>query len=143
VAYLATAGALDKEMRERIRLHKQSRPNHWKTFEEGQDLEKIVKSKGFEFSCVIINCLTLLISNLMLAGYSGGTIKTKMSSLASLLKKIRGIVIIVSNEVGLGIVPVNKLARAFRDTAGMINQLIAEKSNTVIFMVSGQPLKVK
>ncbi|MFA6217097.1 MAG: bifunctional adenosylcobinamide kinase/adenosylcobinamide-phosphate guanylyltransferase [Candidatus Omnitrophota bacterium] len=143
VAYIATAQAKDQEMKQRIKLHKQSRPSAWKTFEECLDPEKIIKAKDFNFECVIIDCLTLLVSNLMLTGIKNNTIQKKMSSLAAALKKLNSQAILVSNEVGLGIVPANKLARAFRDTAGLINQLIAQESDTVIFMVSAQPLKVK
>ncbi len=143
VAYIATAEAKDQEMLRRIKAHKRSRPSNWKTFEESLDLEKIVKRKDFNFECVIIDCLTLLISNLMLAGITHRAIQKKMSSLADSLHKIPARVILVSNEVGLGIVPANTLARTFRDTAGMINQLFARKSADVIFMICGLPIKAK
>ncbi|MFA5118181.1 MAG: bifunctional adenosylcobinamide kinase/adenosylcobinamide-phosphate guanylyltransferase [Candidatus Omnitrophota bacterium] len=143
VAYIATAEAKDKEMQQRIKRHKRSRPAHWKTFEESLDLEKTVKSKDFNFECVIIDCLTLLVSNLMLAGAAPKVIQKTMSSLADTLQKLPARVVIVSNEVGLGIVPANALARTFRDTAGSVNQLFAKKSANVIFMVSGLPIKVK
>jgi adenosylcobinamide kinase/adenosylcobinamide-phosphate guanylyltransferase len=143
VAYIATAEAKDKEMKQRIKAHKRSRPSHWKTFEECLDLEKTVKSKDFNFECVIIDCLTLLVSNLMLAGAAPNVIQKKMSSLAGTLQKLPARVVVVSNEVGLGIVAANALARTFRDTAGLVNQVFAKKSENVIFMICGLPIKVK
>ncbi|MDD2688801.1 MAG: bifunctional adenosylcobinamide kinase/adenosylcobinamide-phosphate guanylyltransferase [Candidatus Omnitrophica bacterium] len=143
VAFIATCEGLDKEMKERINLHKKSRPNHWKTFEEPKDIILALKNIGSNFQCAIIDCLTLLVSNLILAGHSKDSITDKITHVLTYLERKKIKVIIVSNEVGLGIVPKNKLSRNFRDIAGKINQIVAAKADEVIFMVSGIPVKIK
>ena len=143
VAFIATCEPLDREMRKRITLHKNRRPSHWKTFEEPQDLTSLLKEISLKFDAIIIDCLTLMISNLMLKGFREIAIKSKINKMLGILKKIKAQSIIVSNEVGLGLVPENKLARNFRDIAGRINQLVAEKSDEVFFLVSGIPWRIK
>jgi adenosylcobinamide kinase/adenosylcobinamide-phosphate guanylyltransferase len=143
VAFIATCQARDKEMSNRIKLHKKSRPIHWETFEEPHAPSVLLEKKGNTFEIILIDCLTLLISNLMLKGTKEKEIKLEIYRLLNLLKKTKAESIIVSNEVGLGIVPDNRLARDFRDIAGKINQVVAEESDRVFFMVSGMPMQVK
>ncbi|MDD5130499.1 MAG: bifunctional adenosylcobinamide kinase/adenosylcobinamide-phosphate guanylyltransferase [Candidatus Omnitrophica bacterium] len=143
VAFIATCLGLDKEMRERIRLHKESRPKHWKTFEVPEDLAGLVEKLGNSFDCVLIDCLTLLVSNLILSKNSQQQILKKIEELMFVLNKKKSKIILVSNEVGLGLVPVNKLGRDFRDVAGRVNQIAANNSDEVFFMVAGIPLNVK
>ena len=143
VAFIATGEPRDLEMKRRIELHKKIRPQHWQTFEEAKDIIKTLEAVGNKFECIIIDCLTLLVSNLILAGYSQELIEDKINKMVANLKKKEGKAIIVSNEVGLGIVPANKLARNFRDIAGTINQIVAYASDEVFFMVSGMPIKIK
>ena len=143
VAFVATCRPKDYEMKKRIALHKKNRPLHWKTFEEPLVPVLLLKKIGSKFDVVIIDCLTLMVSNLMLKGHRGGVIENKISKLLCALKKIRAECIIVSNEVGLGIVPENKLARDFRDIAGNVNQIVAKEAKEVFFMVSGIPWRVK
>jgi adenosylcobinamide kinase/adenosylcobinamide-phosphate guanylyltransferase len=143
VAFIATCVGLDKEMRERIRLHKESRPKHWATFEEDKDLGKLLEKVDNSFDCILIDCLTLLVSNLILAGYNQEQIIKKISDMLCVLNKKKARVIIVSNEVGLGIVPANKLGRDFRDIAGRVNQLVAGSCDEVFFIAAGIALKIK
>ncbi len=143
VAFVATCQGLDKEMRERIRLHKKARPEHWETFEEPKEPENLSAEIGNGFDCIIIDCLTILISNLLLSGRKEGAIFKKIEALLAQLRKKKAMIIIVSNEVGLGIVPQNKLARAFRDIAGKVNHIAAEEADEVYFTVSGIPMKIK
>ncbi|MDP2910837.1 MAG: bifunctional adenosylcobinamide kinase/adenosylcobinamide-phosphate guanylyltransferase [Candidatus Omnitrophota bacterium] len=143
VAFIATCQPLDKEMRERILLHKESRPRNWKTFEEPKDIGGLLGKIGNEFDCIIIDCLTLLISNLMLTGYKEKEVLRKIEAMLVILKKNKAKVIIVSNEVGMGLVPANKLGRDFRDIAGKVNQAAAEESDDVFFTISGIPMKIK
>lgn len=143
VAFIATGQALDKEMRQRIRLHKKARPSHWQTFEENKDIVALLKKIGAAFECIIIDCLTLLVSNLILKKYGRGTIEDKIKKIVDRLKSKKAKAIIISNEVGLGIVPKNKLARDFRDIVGKINQVVAQETDEVFFMASGIPLKIK
>ncbi|MCX5696123.1 MAG: bifunctional adenosylcobinamide kinase/adenosylcobinamide-phosphate guanylyltransferase [Candidatus Omnitrophica bacterium] len=143
VAFIATGQGLDKEMRERILKHQASRPKNWKTFEEPKELADLMTKIGDSFDCIIIDCLTLLVSNLILSGKSQEQILKKIEDLVVVLKKKKAKVILVSNEVGLGIVPDNKLGRAFRDIAGRVNQTIAKEAGEVYFTISGLPLKIK
>lgn len=143
VAFIATCQPKDLEMKRRIRLHKKLRPAYWQTFEEFQDIPALLKKIGLKFDLIIIDCLTLWVSNLLLEGLKETAIEDKAKRMAILLKKSKSQSIIVSNEVGLGIVPQNKLSRNFRDIAGRVNQIVAENSDAVFFMFSGIPLKIK
>lgn len=143
VAFIATGQALDKEMRQRINLHKRARPSHWQTFEEDKKITSALKKIGNNFDCVIIDCLTLWVSNLILAKNTQSAIEEQARFLVKTLKNIKTNSIVIANEVGLGIVPQNKLARAFRDIAGKVNQAVAKGADKVLFMVSGIPMKVK
>lgn len=143
VAFIATCEGLDKEMRERINKHKEARPGHWDTFEEARNLVPLLNKLGDSFSCILIDCLTLLASNLVLNGEHEDRIIKKIEELLAILRKNKARVLFVSNEVGLGLVPANKLGRKFRDIAGKINQIVASESDEVFFMISGMPLKIK
>jgi adenosylcobinamide kinase/adenosylcobinamide-phosphate guanylyltransferase len=143
VAFIATCEALDEEMIERIRLHKESRPRHWQTFEESRDVAKKLEKIDNKFDCIVIDCLTLLVSNLLLDKFSAKKIEARIEGLLKDLKKKKAKAIIVSNEVGLGLVPHTKLGRDFRDIAGRINQVVAKDADEVYFMVSGIPAKIK
>lgn len=143
VAFIATCQALDKEMEKRISLHKKTRPAHWRTFEESRNVSLLLKKIGGKFEVIIIDCLTLLVSNLLLDGFEESNIRHEIRKISLVLKKSKADAIIVSNEVGLGIVPGNPLGRDFRDIAGKMNQAIAKESSEVFFMVSGLPVKIK
>lgn len=139
VAFIATCRPLDKEMKKRIELHKATRPKNWQTFEEPEDVGLLLRKIDNKFDVIIIDCLTILISNLLLKGLKEKDIEQRIKR----IMKSSTDVIIVSNEVGLGIVPDNKLARDFRDIAGKINQVVAKEAKEVFFMASGLPLKIK
>ena len=143
VAFIATCLPLDKEMRQRVELHKKKRPPYWKTFQEPNDLAALVKKINCKFNVIIIDCLTLLISNLLSGNLDDNAIEQIIDKLLKTLKMAKCKSIIVSNEVGLGIVPKNRLARRFRDLAGRINQLVAQKADVVFFMVAGIPRRIK
>lgn len=143
VIFIATATASDKEMRQRIKLHRKNRPSHWKTIEEPRKLSFLVKRISKKTDLIIIDCMTIFISNLLLEGRSDYSIQNEVNSLLSAIRKSGFNSLIVSNEVGMGIVPDNPLARRFRDLAGRINQFIAAASDEAYFIVSGLPLKLK
>lgn len=143
IAFIATCAPGDSEMKMRINLHKKIRPAHWQTFEEPHDIPLLLKKIGSKFEAIIIDCLTLLISNFLLEGLKEVAIEDRINSILNSVRKINAKVIIVSNEVGLGIVPENKLARDFRDIAGRINQIVADKADEVFFLLSGIPWRVK
>ncbi|RWO25648.1 MAG: bifunctional adenosylcobinamide kinase/adenosylcobinamide-phosphate guanylyltransferase [Mesorhizobium sp.] len=137
--YIATAQAYDDEMRERIALHRARRGEGWTTVDAPLDLVGAIEALP-DGRPVLIDCLTLWLSNHMLAEHD---IEAECRELADVLARPRGPWFVVSNEVGQGIVPDNALARRFRDAAGRLNQQIAAVAGTVLLMVAGLPLKVK
>ncbi len=143
VAFVATCNALDKEMRRRIEQHRKIRPKEWPTFELIQDMPKFLKEIGSKFEMIIIDCMTLMVSDLILKGLREDVIEEEIEKMVSVLKKIKSSSIIVSNEVGLGIVPKNRPARGFRDIAGRVNQIVTYNADSVFFMFSGLPLRLK
>lgn len=143
VAFIATGEPKDKEMKERIAQHRLNRPKTWTTFEEPAELAGLINRLGTRFQVILIDCLTLWVSNLLLEKTSHETIAQEAARLIGALRKTKATAIIVTNEVGLGIVPNNRLARDFRDIAGRVNQLIASESDEVYFMISGIATKIK
>lgn len=142
--YLATAQALDNEMKSRIEIHRMDRPAGWNTVEETKHLSKTVKEIDKKFEVILIDCITMWISNLLvIEGFSESEIIKELESFISNCKEFEGTVIVVSNEVGSGIVPDNKIARLFRDIAGKANQKIATAADNVYLVVAGIPMKLK
>jgi len=146
-AYVATCPVVDDEMRKRIANHRRQRRN-WKTIEEELDLASVLRGNR-EYEVVIVDCLTLWVSNLMRQAEQAGryldeaAITRRCRALLAACRQRRGTVIFVTNEVGAGIVPDNALARRFRDLAGRCNQVMADGAGEVIFMVCGLPLTLK
>lgn len=138
--YLATASADDNEMTERIRQHRVRRGPHWQTIEEPLDLTGTIAQHSAPANCILIDCLTLWLANLMQADRD---IARASDCLLSGLRKAPGAVILVSNEVGLGIVPDNRLARDFRDHAGRLHQSVAGIAQRAYFIVAGLPITLK
>lgn len=137
--YIATAQAFDDEMRDRIRLHRERRGDSWQTVEAPLDLSRALDAIP-DGAPLLVDCLTLWLSNQMLAD---ADVQAECDALVDKLARPRGPWFVVSNEVGLGIVPENALARRFRDEAGRLNQCIASVADSVLLMVAGLPLKVK
>jgi adenosylcobinamide kinase/adenosylcobinamide-phosphate guanylyltransferase len=138
--YLATATSGDDEMSERIRIHKERRGDVWSTVEEPLALTTAIQEHSNNDSAILVDCLTLWLSNLMTLSRD---IEQETKKLASMLSDLNGPVVFVTNEVGLGIVPANELARAFRDHAGRLNQAVAQTSDRVVMMISGLPMTLK
>jgi adenosylcobinamide kinase / adenosylcobinamide-phosphate guanylyltransferase len=138
--YLATAEAGDGEMAERIAEHRARRGARWATVEEPLDLIGALRQWAAPDRVVLVDCLTLWLANLMDAGRDP---ERERERLAASLLAMPGPAIFVSNEVGLGIVPDNALARAFRDAAGRLNQRIAAAAQHVVFLAAGLPLTLK
>ncbi len=137
--YIATAEAYDDEMRARIAHHRARRGPEWQTLNAPLDLVGALRDND-RTTPRLVDCLTLWLSNLMLAGRDW---ETEVAALCGLIPDLRAPVVFVTNEVGAGIVPENALARAFRDAAGWGNQRVAAVCDEVWFCISGQPLKVK
>lgn len=138
--YVATCGAYDDEMRDRIRVHQQERGSFWTTQEEELDLVGILATETEPSRVVLIECLTLFLSNQMMRERD---IEGETKRLVAALKNASGPVVLVANEVGLGIIPDNALARKFADHAGRLNQALGEIADTVVFVAAGLPLALK
>ncbi|SER50772.1 adenosylcobinamide kinase /adenosylcobinamide-phosphate guanylyltransferase [Rhizobium sp. NFR03] len=138
--YIATGRAFDDEMRTRIDAHKTSRGELWTTHEEPFDLSGRLAAVDAVGCVVLVDCLTLWVTNLML---DERDIAAESERLVASLPALRASVIFVSNEVGLGIVPDNRMARDFRDHAGRLHQEIAAQARDVYFVAAGLPLKMK
>ena len=137
-AYVATAQAFDDEMRERIAQHRGQRAPGWRTVEAPLDMPAALAAAGA--APVLVDCLTLWLSNLLLAGHD---VPDATARLLAALDARSAPTVLVSNEVGLGIVPDNTLARAFRDAAGRLHQAVAARADRVALVVAGLPLVVK
>ncbi|MBW6424662.1 bifunctional adenosylcobinamide kinase/adenosylcobinamide-phosphate guanylyltransferase [Rhizobium sp. XQZ8] len=138
--YIATGRAYDDEMRERIARHRVDRGEGWQTHEEPLRLAEILAEVAGPDRVVLVDCLTLWVTNLMM---DERVVDSEANALVDQLLKVSGRVMLVSNEVGLGIVPDNKMAREFRDHAGRLHQKIAAIADEVYFVAAGLPLRMK
>ncbi|MBL4740795.1 MAG: bifunctional adenosylcobinamide kinase/adenosylcobinamide-phosphate guanylyltransferase [Sneathiella sp.] len=138
--YLATGRAYDQEMTDRIEKHQKGRGAGWTTLEAPLDIVTPLVENAASDRVILVDCLTLWITNLMMAE---NNIEEEMQKLLASLTTLKGPVLFVSNEVGQGIVPDNAMARAFRDHAGRLHQLIAAQADSVYFLTAGIPQKLK
>ncbi len=128
----------------RIERHKKERPLGWQTVEEPLEVERALERLDGPGTVILLDCLTLWLSNLILKyGDEMEPIETAMNNLTEVLKRVKGVVVVVSNEVGLGIVPDNPVARRFRDLAGSLNQRVAALSQKVVVVLAGIPMVLK
>ncbi len=157
VMYIATAVPFDSEMKDRIRKHQIRRPENWVTYEGYENLYKIIDEVGQNYQCVILDCVTVMITNIMF-NYPGFSVNKLdfsiinkieehiMNQIYKLMEKAKEkniTLLMVTNEVGSGIVPNSKVGRVFRDIAGRVNQVTAKQAQEVYFLVSGLPMKIK
>jgi adenosylcobinamide kinase / adenosylcobinamide-phosphate guanylyltransferase len=138
--YLATATVGDDEMRARVDAHRSDRDPRWRTVEEPLALAEVLGDLTRPDAIVLVDCLTLWLSNLMLGG---ADIEAATGRLAASIPRLPGPVVFVSNEVGAGIVPDNRLARSFRDAQGRLNQVMASVCDTVVLVSAGLPMLLK
>jgi len=138
--YIATGEAGDNEMRDRIKHHKERRGSNWTTIEEPLELVDVLIKNTAPTNVILVDCLTLWLSNLMMANRN---IDTEISALTALMPTLAGPVVFVSNEVGMGLVPETAIGRDFRDHQGRLNQRIAQVADTVSFIAAGYPLSLK
>jgi adenosyl cobinamide kinase/adenosyl cobinamide phosphate guanylyltransferase len=139
VTFIATAVAGDGEMAERIRRHRETRPSSWKTIEAPLDVLRAVQSTPVS-DFLVIDCLTLWVSNLLGEGAVAAEIDDAAGAIVEALRGRRSVV--VSNEVGLGIVPANELGRQFRDVLGSVNARFAASADRAVLMVAGHALEL-
>jgi len=156
VLYVATSIPVDEEMKSRIRKHKEQRPKNWETIEAYKDLDLHLGNVTAQKSAVLLDCVTIMVTNIMLDKCSDidniGTdeaadmedrVKNEIKKLIEIIAKTQSAFIIVTNEVGMGVVPEYPSGRVFRDIAGRANQMLARFANEVYLCVSGIPVKIK
>jgi adenosylcobinamide kinase / adenosylcobinamide-phosphate guanylyltransferase len=147
VLFVATAEAKDEDMRLRIEKHRKSRPVNWDTLESPSEVGKAIDGKAGEYSVVVIDCITMLVSNVMFAAGDEASAESavlkEIDSLIKVMQSKSSAYILVTNEVGLGIVPDNELSRTYRDLLGRANQLLAQHADEVYLLVAGIPVKIK
>ena len=147
VLFCATAEALDEEMRSRIEQHRRSRPLGWQTLEASRDVSTALGRQASEYDAIIIDCITILVANVMGNGSGAedaeSSVEAEILNLTELLKRRQSNYILVSNEVGSGLVPDNRLGRLYRDELGKANQKLAAISDEVYLLTAGIPLKLK
>jgi adenosylcobinamide kinase/adenosylcobinamide-phosphate guanylyltransferase len=149
VLYVATAEAGDEEMRQRIEQHRRERPASWDTLEARRDVGRSVLDGHGGALAVLVDCLTVLVSNRLLefedafAAEAEAAVMTEVEELVTCARRVPGAVIVVSNEVGMGVVPPYPLGRAYRDLLGRANQALARQADIVHLLVAGLPLTLK
>jgi len=162
VLFVATAEAFDDEMASRIEEHERKRPKTWRTLEIDTRVGQQLTEQIDDAEVVLLDCVTLLVSNILTKdswgaschcdperseeaaiSEAGSQVMAEIKDLIECIDKHKGIFIVVSNEVGLGLVPDNKLGRIYRDLLGKANQLLAQHASEVYFMISGIPVKIK
>lgn len=140
VIYIATAEARDEEMQIRIKRHRQDRLQKWETIEEPVKLAEVIKKQGMENTCLLVDCLTLWLTNILFdkqGELQQAVFEQETHSLFDLLSTYSGRLILVTNEVGQGVVAMDKMTRRFVDEAGFLHQKIASLSDRVVFISAG------
>jgi adenosylcobinamide kinase / adenosylcobinamide-phosphate guanylyltransferase len=142
VIYIATSQPLDGEMNERVALHRARRPDSWGLVEEPVELARILTQNAAEGRCLLVDCLTLWLTNLLMLDDQPRLAQERDALLES-LATLPGHIIFVSNETGLGVVPLGELTRRYVDEAGWLHQALAERCQRVVFTVAGLPMTLK
>lgn len=144
VVFVATAEPGDEEMRRRIAAHRQSRPTAWRTVEAPRRIGEAIEN-GEAARVIVVDCLTLLVSNVLLADdhHAEFAVQEEVRGLMDATRAITATVIVVTNEVGLGIVPADRLTRHYRDLLGRANAMLAQRAEQVYLLISGLPIELK
>lgn len=141
VSYIATAIAGDAEMQARIQHHRRDRPARWQTIEEPQALAQVLRTQAAHDRCLVVDCLTLWLSHLLCG--EDAIYRRERDALLAALPSLPGPVVLVSNETGLGVVPMGELTRRYVDEAGRLHQQLAAQCESVVFCVAGLPMPLK
>ena len=142
VIYIATATVYDDEMADRVQRHKDDRPSNWRTIEEPIQLAAMLQEHAAEDKCILVDCLTLWVTNLLMLE-DDQRFEAEKQALLNILPELPGQILLVSNEVGQGIVPLGELSRRFVDESGWLHQAIAALATDVTLVVAGIPMPVK
>jgi adenosylcobinamide kinase/adenosylcobinamide-phosphate guanylyltransferase len=150
VLFVATAQALDDEMTERIAHHRSARPDHWTTLEAPLNVGAAIRDQGVAYDTVLVDCLTLLASNVLLQlpddctqSQADAAVLAEVDDLLAAYEQSAAAWLIISNEVGMGLVPPYRLGRLYRDALGRANQQIAQRASDVVLLVAGLPWHLK
>jgi adenosylcobinamide kinase/adenosylcobinamide-phosphate guanylyltransferase len=144
VLFVATAKASDTEMLDKIRRHQQERPNHWQTLEEPLELARVLAEQAAKFDVLLMDCLTMFVANLLEAADTDpASLELRTRRFLEVLRTAPASVVLVSNEVGSGVVPPYPAGRRFRDALGELNQRVAAIADNVVLIVAGLPLALK
>jgi adenosylcobinamide kinase/adenosylcobinamide-phosphate guanylyltransferase len=142
VTYIATSEPLDGEMNARVQLHRERRPSSWGLIEEPLALAQVLRANADTERCLLVDCLTLWLTNLLMLD-NPERLLAERTALLECLAELPGEIILVSNETGLGVVPLGELTRRYVDEAGWLHQAIAERCHRVVLTVAGLPLTLK
>ncbi|GLX88191.1 MULTISPECIES: bifunctional adenosylcobinamide kinase/adenosylcobinamide-phosphate guanylyltransferase [Pseudomonas] len=142
VTYIATSQPLDGEMNERVRHHRERRPPHWALIEEPIELARVLRENARVDTCLLVDCLTLWLTNLLMLE-NPQRLTEERDALLQCLGELPGEILFVSNETGMGVVPLGELTRRFVDEAGWLHQALAERCQRVVLTVAGLPLTLK
>ena len=142
VIYIATSQPLDGEMNQRVELHRQRRPQQWGLIEEPFELARVLRDNAGAGRCLLVDCLTLWLTNLLMLDDPQRLTEAR-DALLDCLAQLPGEIIFVSNETGLGVVPLGELTRRYVDEAGWLHQALAERCHRVVFTVAGLPMTLK
>lgn len=142
VTYIATSQPLDGEMNERVRHHRERRPGHWALVEEPVELARVLRDNARADSFLLVDCLTLWLTNLLLLE-DPQRLSAERDALLECLAELPGEIVLVSNETGMGVVPLGELTRRYVDEAGWLHQALAERCQRVVLTVAGLPLTLK
>jgi len=142
VIYIATSQPLDGEMNQRVALHRARRPDTWALVEEPLELARVLKENAEQGRCLLVDCLTLWLTNLLMLD-DPQRLAQEREALLDCLAQLPGEIIFVSNETGLGVVPLGELTRRYVDEAGWLHQALAERCQRVVFTVAGLPMTLK
>ena len=142
VTYIATSQPLDGEMNERVRHHRERRPPHWALIDEPIELARVLRENARVDTCLLVDCLTLWLTNLLMLE-NPQRLTEERDALLQCLGELPGEILFVSNETGMGVVPLGELTRRFVDEAGWLHQALAERCKRVVLTVAGLPLTLK
>lgn len=150
VGYIATSKICDEEMEYRVKLHRERRPAGWETFESPYSAHEVIREQGKSYDMFLFDCMTIYVSNILstvkdIDDFDGNykIVTKRLKQFITAILESDATVVIVTNEVGSGIVPNNRLAREYRDLAGLANQMLAEAAEKVFLVVSGIPVDIK
>ena len=142
-AFVATGEGLDEEMTMKIARHRQSRSPAWVTVEVPLELAGWVEDQGPKYRAIVVDCLTMWLSNHCGRGRKEQEILQEVRTLLNAIRRVKARVVLVSNELGMGLVPVDTVSRRFRELAGAVNRLVAQEADAAYFVVSGIPIRLR